>query len=258
MSKQTATLDAPVPSPAATIEIPVGGMTCAACQAGVQRALKKSPGVRDASVSLMLQNATVEFDPMLTTPAQLVEIIRDTGYEAALPDPSRAPAAQMAQAAADDEAQERAHDEEFRALRLRAIVSSVIGLVAMIVSMPLMEASARAVADSSAHAEHAASADPFMRWTMETLSPWMERVMPWLYAIDPRVLNLSLLALTIFVMAWAGRQFYTRAWASFRHRTADMNTLVAIGTGAAFIFSLLTTFAPQLFVRRGVPPDVYY
>ena len=70
---------------ATTIEIPVSGMTCAACQAGVQRALQRTPGVVDASVSLMLQNATVQFDPSQTTPTQLVEVIRDTGYEAELP-----------------------------------------------------------------------------------------------------------------------------------------------------------------------------
>jgi Cu+-exporting ATPase len=242
----------PAPAPAAiaaaTIEIPVTGMTCAACQAGVQRALQRAPGVVDASVSLMLQNATVQFDPARMTPAQLVEVIRDTGYGAELP----APAAGLAQGAAADEAQDRAHEEEFRSLRLRAIVSSAIGVVAMMASMPLMEASAHAVG------EHAVSADPFMRWTMTTLSPSLRQALPWLYAIDPRALSVTLLALTAFVMGWAGRQFYARAWASVRHRSADMNTLVAIGTGAAFLFSLVTTFAPDIFIHRGVAPDVYY
>jgi Cu+-exporting ATPase len=232
---------------AATIEIPVSGMTCAACQAGVQRALQRAPGVVDASVSLMLQNATVQFDPARTTPGQLVEVSRDTGYGAELPDAH----AGLAQAAAD-EAQDRAHEEEFRALRLRAIVSSAIGFLAMIASMPLMEASAHAVGD------HAVSADPFMRWTMTSVSPSLRQALPWLYAIDTRVLNLALLALTVLVMGWAGRQFYVRAWASVRHRSADMNTLVAIGTGAAFLFSLTTTIAPEIFIRRGVAPDVYY
>ncbi len=83
------------------------------------------------------------------------------------------------------------------------------------------------------------TADPFMRWMMTSLSPLLRGVMPWLYAIDPRALSFTLLALTTFVMAWAGRQFYTRAWASVRHGSADMNTLVALGTGAAFLFSLI-------------------
>ena len=67
-----------------------------------------------------------------------------------------------------------------------------------------------------------------------------------------------LLALTIAVMGWAGRHFYTRAWAAFRHHSADMNTLIAVGTGAAFIYSLIATISPGFFTSRGLAPDVYY
>ena len=51
------------------------------------------------------------------------------------------------------------------------------------------------------------------------------------------VMNGVLLVLTAGVMLWAGRHFYTRAWAAFRHHSADMNTLIALGTGAAFVYS---------------------
>jgi P-type Cu+ transporter len=60
------------------------------------------------------------------------------------------------------------------------------------------------------------------------------------------------------VMGWAGRHFYTRAWAAARHRAADMNTLIAVGTGAAYVFSLAATFFPGFFVAHGVTPDVYF
>ena len=73
-----------------TVTIPVGGMTCAACQASVQKALEREQGVLKASVSLMLKSADVSFDPASTSPAALVEAIRRTGYEAALPAPGRA------------------------------------------------------------------------------------------------------------------------------------------------------------------------
>ena len=63
---------------------------------------------------------------------------------------------------------------------------------------------------------------------------------------------------TLGVMAWAGRHFYTRAWAAFRHHSADMNTLVAVGTGAAFLYSVVATVAPGVFTARGLSPDVYY
>ncbi len=67
-----------------------------------------------------------------------------------------------------------------------------------------------------------------------------------------------LLVLTLPVVGWAGRHFYTRAWAAFRHHGADMNTLIAVGTGAAFMFSLVVTLVPGWFAERGVTPDVYY
>ncbi|HEX2217417.1 MAG TPA: heavy metal translocating P-type ATPase [Gemmatimonadales bacterium] len=67
-----------------------------------------------------------------------------------------------------------------------------------------------------------------------------------------------LLALTVPVVTWAGRHFYTRAWAGFRHHSADMNTLIAVGTGAAFGYSLTVTLAADWFAARGIEPHVYY
>jgi hypothetical protein len=93
---------------------------------------------------------------------------------------------------------------------------------------------------------------------MTVLDPALRRVAPWMYAVDPRITTWLLLVLTIGVMTWAGRHFYTHAWSAFKHHAADMNTLVAVGTGAAFLYSVLATVAPDFFVRRGVAPDVYY
>ncbi len=66
------------------------------------------------------------------------------------------------------------------------------------------------------------------------------------------------LAVTTAIMIWAGRQFYTRAWNGFRHRSADMNTLIAIGTGSAYLYSLAATIAPAAFTANGVAPSLYY
>jgi Cu+-exporting ATPase len=59
-------------------------------------------------------------------------------------------------------------------------------------------------------------------------------------------------------MGWAGRRFYVKAWASVRHGAADMNVLVALGTGAAFLYSAAATLAPGFFAARGLPAEVYY
>lgn len=67
-----------------------------------------------------------------------------------------------------------------------------------------------------------------------------------------------LLLFTLPVVGWAGRHFYTRAWTAFRHHGADMNTLIAVGTGAAFLYSLTATLAPGWLSAQGVRPEVYY
>jgi Cu+-exporting ATPase len=189
-----------------TIRLPVSGMTCAACQSRVQKTLQQQPGVEDATVNLMLANATVTYDPARTDPAALVAAVRETGYGAEVPTTERT-------AFEEQEARDRATAEEFRELRLKAGVSLVIGIGAM-AAMPQMH--------------H---------------YPWLGWVM---------------LVVTATVMATAGRHFYTRAWSAFRHHSADMNTLIAVGTGAAFLFSAIATIAPEAMAVRGVAPDVYY
>jgi Cu+-exporting ATPase len=223
------------------VTIPVGGMTCAACQASVQRALSKEPGVVDAAVNLMTESAAVTFDPARTSPETLVDAIQRTGYQAQLP---RA----ESEAIAAQEERDRAQAAEFESLRRKAIISGVIGILAMVASMPLMSLTAHG---------HAVS-DPFTQWVMRALTPSVRAVAPWLYTMNPRLLSWVLFAVTLFVMVWAGRRFYVRGWIGLRRRSPDMNTLIAIGTGAAFLYSASATVAPDLFLRYGIAPDVYY
>lgn len=230
-----------------TARIPVTGMTCAACQASVQKALQRQPGVADATVNLMLGNATVTYDPSATTPTALVTAIQETGYGAELPSTERS-------AFEEQEARDRATAEEFHDLKRKAIVSGIIGAVAMVVSMPLMSR----LAGEHGHDGMSGVTDPFMRWAMVVLDPVLQRALPWLYTIPAGAITWTLLLATLGVMGWAGRHFYTRAWSSFRHHAADMNTLIAVGTGAAFLYSVIATVAPEFFRARGVAPDVYY
>ena len=82
---------APTADPASTFEkitIPVEGMTCAACQANVQRALARRRGSTRAAVNLMTHEATVDYDPALASPQALVDAVNDTGYLSHLPCPT--------------------------------------------------------------------------------------------------------------------------------------------------------------------------
>ena len=190
--------------------IPVTGMTCAACQARVQRTLARTPGVSDATVNLMLNNATVSFDPGTVTANRLVEAIRDSGYGAELP-------ANTQRAFEEQEEAERAHAREIRTLTRKLVVALAAAIVAMGLSMG---------------EGGGGGGNPLIRWT--------------------------LLVLTSFVMVWAGRHFYTRAWSALKHGGSDMNTLISVGTGAAYLFSVAATIAPNAFLARGVQPHVYF
>ena len=232
-----------------TLTLPVTGMTCAACSARVQRALQATPGVGAASVNLMLHNAVVTFDEAAVSPTDLVTVIENAGYGSAVP---------VTQPSAFEEqaAQDRDEATEYRQLRLKASVSFVAAAFGMLASMPLMAP----LQDRGATHVHfpAAQTDPFLAWTHRTVDPSLSRVVPWLYAVDPGTLRWVLLIMTAAVMAWAGRHFYVRAWKALRFRAADMNTLVAVGTGAAFAYSTLATAAPGFLASRGVAPDVYF
>ena len=65
-------------------------------------------------------------------------------------------------------------------------------------------------------------------------------------------------AFTTPVQFWVGAQFYRGAWTALRHRTSDMNTLIAVGTSAAYFYSLAMTIAPDFFRTRGITPAVHY
>ena len=223
------------------LSISVSGMTCSACQSHVQRALEQQPGVIDASVNLMMQQAAVAFDPEVTSPEALVGAIQASGYGAELPTPGRS-------AFEEQEALEKKQEEEFIELRRKSVISVIAGVVAMLVSMPLMT--------RIEQAEHLR--DPIMGWFSAIVSPWLERGLPWLYIIDRNILSYILLVLTTGILLWAGRRFYTRAWSAVRARNAEMNVLVALGTGSAFLFSAAATLFPQLFLSHGVAPGLYY
>jgi Cu+-exporting ATPase len=218
-------------------------MTCAACQSFVERTLNSHPGVKNASVNLMLHNANVIFDPSQVSAETLVEAVRETGYGAEL-------AAQAESALQQQQEHDREQLLEYNSLRRKAALSAVAGLAAMVFSMPLMSAA------SMGGMEHVR--DPLLSLSMRLIDPALSRTMPWLYHTGSSTLRWALFALTALVLTGAGRRFFARAWSALTHRTADMNTLVALGTGAAFLYSTAATIFPTFFVAHGIAPDVYY
>jgi Cu+-exporting ATPase len=197
-----------------TVIMPVMGMSCAACQVHVEKALRKTPGVSDAQVNLMNHRARVTYNPVVARPEQLIHAVREAGYDATMPE------------------EHHDHDEDAgneATLRLRAFATLIGGAVAMVLSMPLMHG-----------------------------HPMLANVLPWLYRVPHAMLEYTLLAMTLTGMFWAGLPVYRGAWKAALHGASNMNTLVSLGTLAAFLYSALATIAPRLFLKHGLQPGVYY
>ncbi len=210
----------------------IQGMTCAACQIHVQKALESVPGVASASVNLMAHTAQISTTAPLDT-ATLIRAVRNSGYDASLP-------------AAEGETHD--HDSmEAPHLGFRTLFALLAGAIAMLLSMPLMMSSA-------------ASTDPLLHTLTHLViqmgAPHLAFEM-WV-SVHPQPIRWLLCALALATMLFAAPEIYTAAWRAARHRATNMNTLIALGTLAAFASSFAATFAPAYFTRHGLASDVYY
>jgi Cu+-exporting ATPase len=207
----------PSPSPLPTIEyvLPVEGMTCASCVNRIERFLRKTPGVAEASVNLATERAIVQVDPSVAGRAELVGAIEAAGYDvrAEAPVVSDAPPADL-------EAEVTADDAERAAAQRRTLFQASIAIGAALVFMVLMFWPQTAVA-------------------MEDL-------------------NKLILWPATFIQFWAGGRFYRAAWRAARHGSATMDTLVAVGTTAAWAYSVFVTMYPEVVHEAGLHPETYF
>jgi Cu+-exporting ATPase len=188
-----------------SLTLPILGMTCASCQHHVEEALRSTPGVESVRVDLMANRASVVFDPDLATPAALVEAVRASGYDAVLPRPDASPATSSNTLSTEAD--------------YKAIATLVAGAAAMLLAMPLGT-------------------------QMGSLDHAMMRALPWLYALPPDLLRWFPLILTAFFVVWTGRGIYSNAASAAHHGATNMNTLVSLGTGVAFLYSAYATIWP--------------
>jgi Cu+-exporting ATPase len=219
------------------VELQVEGLEWAATGAPVERELNALTGVVSATANLATSSVRVQYLPDTVPPEEFGAAIRRAGYRLAAPVDIADPV----------ERERAARARDYRALLSRFWFAAVAGAVAMVLSMPLM------MLESNA----AGSADLLNRLMMP-VAHGVLRVFPWLAGVGAGTLRWMLLALTTPVLLWSGRPFFRGAWSGALHGTTDMNTLIALGTGAAYVYSLVATVAPALFTNAGLAPDVYY
>lgn len=212
----------------AQITIPVSGMTCAACQSYVQKALGEANGVQGATVSLMLRHAHVVYDPLQIAPEKLIQTIIDAGYDAEMPRQDRSVLEEQA-------AQEKAQRTEIRDIGKKALVAGVLATIVMLISMWPMFFSVEMGHDLTHPSHHVEKTHTFSWFSLSVM-----------------------LVATLITLFWAGQHFYRKAWSALRHKQGDMNTLIAIGATSALVYSILASFWPDLFRGTQNAPAVYY
>lgn len=197
-----------------TLDLRITGMTCAACATLVEKAVARLEGVAEAAVNLAAETARVTFDPSVVGPDEILTAIGQAGYGAEI----KVEAASLADARDEQrEAQEAHHRSQRNMLLFSAALSLPLLLVAMV--------------------------PPFMMVVPEWLAG--------LFGITGEtgvmlVHKYLMLALTAPVQFIAGAQFYRGAWGALKQRAGNMDTLIAIGTSAAFFYSLAATVIPAL------------
>lgn len=178
----------------------------------------------------MTHTARVVFDPLVAHPRELVDAVKNSGYDSSLPSDQTG-----------DASQPHSHmdhaESSQSALRFRALVTLGLAAAAMLLSMPLMRG-------MEAHPGLVQGA--------------FEHLLPALYSLPIQALQWILLAMTIAGIVLAAGEVYRPAWSAMLHRTTNMNTLVAIGTMSALLYSTVATVAPSLFIAHGLHPEVYF
>ena len=263
-----------------TVELPITGMTCASCVARNEKALRKVEGVDDASVNFATEKATIAFDPEVVSADELVHAVEAAGYGVVTAQETL-PILGMTCASCVSRV-ERALRKPPGVLKAdvnlateKATVTYIPGqasrddLVTAVkaAGYNVIEEPAAGAADATASAGEAARAAAYRALKIKvvagfalsivifagTMQPnWFPFLPAWLHN------GYVLWALATPVQFWVGRQFYTTAWSALRHGATTMNTLIAMGSSAAYFYSVLGVLFPGFFEHRGLSMPMYF
>jgi len=259
----------------------IEGMHCAGCAANVERALGGVEGVETATVNFAVEEATVALEKDAVTVSDLVTAVERAGYGVRETSIELSVAgmhcascvgsveAELAAVPGVVDAAVNLADETARVrvvggtVRPETLMEAVrrAGYGAEVISAGTREDEARAAARD---AEVASLKRRFWVAAVLSLPLIVFEMVPHLLGRIGLDLGLPMLSpwiqlgLATPIVAFSGWPFYRGAWNGIRHRAADMNTLIAVGTGAAFSYSLVATVAPSVFRAAGIEPAVYY
>ncbi|MGA2765589.1 MAG: heavy metal translocating P-type ATPase [Spirochaetia bacterium] len=199
------------------LRLRISGIYCSGCISQIESALKSVGGVAAATLNPATSEALVEYWPQSTDLGALERVVESLGMYRAKPAEAESPEGLGRE---QDDAQ-----REYRSLMRKWWFGAIIGIFTMIFSYP-------------------------------QLIPGLRDLLP-KGSDQLRYLWMGMGVGALAVMIYSGSQFFTGMWQSLRHRTANMHTLIAIGTGVAWLYSTIAILFPQIFPSREMA-DVYY
>lgn len=246
--------------------IHITGMTCTRCAAAIEKSLIETTGVQKADVSFASEKASVEYDPSRVNLAKIEDTISQLGYRIAARK-SVFPVSGMTCASCVSRVEKALSGAP-------GVISASVNLASEKATVEYLEGTymagmRRAVAEAGYEIGPEAA-------TLEDVTTAAQREMR-----DLRNSFIFALVLAVMIMVlsmgpdflekpyllWAlatpvqfrmGWRFYKGAWGALRHKTTDMNTLIAVGTSAAYFYSMIAVMAPGLFAYAGIELGLYF
>lgn len=250
------------------IDLPITGMTCASCAAAVEKATGKLEGVKSSAVNFAAEKATLEIEIPVDL-NKIFEAVKTEGYGLLT---SRIDFAVRGMTCASCVAAvEKALKGLYGVLNATVNLAAEKATVEYIPTITGFSDFKRVIGDAGYTAEQITG--DFIDMEQERRGREFDDLREKLVIsailtapiIIGSMIKTPLLSewVVMFILAtpvqfWAGMRFHKAAWSAIRHKTTNMNTLITVGTFAAYVYSVLATFIPQIFAGGGISPDVYY
>ncbi|MBI2880149.1 MAG: heavy metal translocating P-type ATPase, partial [Candidatus Tectomicrobia bacterium] len=262
----------------ARIDLPITGMSCASCASKIEKGLGQVKGVSRAVVNFAAEKATLLYDPAQVRASDFVGAVRELGYDVETRQ-TRFPVQGMSCASCVNKIQKALSSQpgvieaevnfatETATVRFLPGAVEPRGLHRVVEDLGYKvvlpdEAKGGEEVDHQREAHlrlmrtlrrkiafGAALSVPVFFGSYPSLFPWVPGFLQ-----DFVVLWL----LTTPVQFWVGWQFYVGTWKALKNKTSDMNTLIAVGTSAAYLYSVLLILFPGFFAAQGIAREVYF
>jgi Cu+-exporting ATPase len=247
-------------------QIHVTGMTCATCAATIEKGLAKTPGVAKANVNFASEEVSIEYDPDKVNIGTIKDTISRLGYGTATKK-SIYPVSGMTCASC--------------VARVEDALSHVPGVISAAVNLASEKATVEYTEDVKfGDLKHAVEDAGYgLGPETETLEDVTTASQREIRAVRNRFIFAAVMAILIMVIGWApsftgkpyvlwllatpvqfwaGLRFYKGAWGALKHGTSDMNTLIALGTSAAYLYSMIAVFFPRVFATADIELGLYF